>query len=70
MGKGTKYTKKLKLIVCGVDNSRLINATSFFRVTQLVIKKPYGFRHSPGDWVRIRIPEIAKFEWHPFTIRY
>ena len=41
-----------------------------FRVTQLVIKKPFSFKHSPGDWVFIKVPEIAMFEWHPFTIRY
>ena len=39
-----------------------------FRVTQLVIKKPFSFKHSPGDWVFIKVPEIAMFEWHPFTI--
>ena len=38
------------------------------RVTNLVIKKPPNFRFSPGDWVFIKIPAIARFEWHPFTI--
>ena len=38
------------------------------KVTGLVIKKPANFRHVPGDWVFVKIPEIAKFEWHPFTI--
>ncbi len=37
-------------------------------VTGLVVKRPYNFNFSPGDWVFIRIPEIALFEWHPFTI--
>ena len=41
---------------------------NFSRVTQLVIKKPYHFKHNPGDWVFIKIPQIANFEWHPFTI--
>ena len=40
----------------------------YFRVTELVIKKPDTFKHSPGDWVFIRVPQIAQFEWHPFTI--
>ena len=39
-----------------------------YRVTELVIRKPYRFKHSPGDWVFIKIPHIAKYEWHPFTI--
>lgn len=38
------------------------------KVTGLVIKKPANFRHVPGDWVFIKIPQIAKNEWHPFTI--
>ena len=38
------------------------------RVTHLIIKRPAGFNFSPGDWVRIKIPEVARFEWHPFTI--
>ena len=38
------------------------------KVTGLVIKKPNNFKHSPGDWVFIKIPQIARFEWHPFTI--
>jgi hypothetical protein len=42
----------------------------YFRVTKLKIKRPDGFKYEPGDWVFIRIPQIAKSEWHPFTIRY
>merc|ERR1719411_628914 len=38
------------------------------RVTNLIIKRPAGFNFSPGDWVFIKVPEIARFEWHPFTI--
>jgi len=34
----------------------------------LIIKRPAGFNFSPGDWVFIKIPEVARFEWHPFTI--
>ena len=37
-------------------------------VTYLKIKKPSKFNFSPGDWCFIKIPIIAKFEWHPFTI--
>jgi len=38
------------------------------RVTSLKIKKPPKFHYSPGDWVFIKVPAIAKYEWHPFTI--
>merc|ERR1719242_2642280 len=38
------------------------------RVTHLIIKRPAGFNFSPGDWVFIKIPQVARFEWHPFTI--
>lgn len=38
------------------------------RVVHLVIKRPHNFNFSPGDFVYIRIPDVAKTEWHPFTI--
>ena len=38
------------------------------RVVHLVIKRPPNFHFSPGDWVFVQIPEIARTEWHPFTI--
>ena len=38
------------------------------RVVHLVINRPPNFHFSPGDWVFIQIPEVAKTEWHPFTI--
>jgi predicted ferric reductase/Ca2+-binding EF-hand superfamily protein len=37
-------------------------------VTALVLDKPAGFDFSPGDYVFLRIPQIAKREWHPFTL--
>ena len=38
------------------------------RVVHLVIKRPPNFNFSPGDFVYIQIPDVAKTEWHPFTI--
>ena len=38
------------------------------RVTNLIIKRPHNFNFAPGDWVFVKIPTIARFEWHPFTI--
>ncbi len=37
-------------------------------VTRVEIAKPPGFTFDPGDYVFLRIPGIARHEWHPFTI--
>jgi len=37
-------------------------------VTELVIQRPPGFAYEPGAYVFAQVPEIAKHEWHPFTI--
>lgn len=37
-------------------------------VVHLVIKRPPNFEYNPGDWIYVLIPQIAKYEWHPFTI--
>jgi predicted ferric reductase/Ca2+-binding EF-hand superfamily protein len=37
-------------------------------VTRVELEKPPGFTHEPGDYIFIRIPALARFEWHPFTI--
>jgi predicted ferric reductase/Ca2+-binding EF-hand superfamily protein len=37
-------------------------------VTKLVVQKPPGFTFSAGDYVYLRVPAIARHEWHPFTI--
>lgn len=37
-------------------------------MTNLIIKRPHNFNFAPGDWVFVKIPAIAKSEWHPFTI--
>jgi NADPH oxidase 5 len=37
-------------------------------VTRLELEKPPGFKHRAGDYVFVRIAEIAKHEWHPFTL--
>jgi len=53
----------------GVGKSYIIEATVLAsKVTKLKIKRPDGFKYSPGDWAFIRIPTIANSEWHPFTI--
>ena len=37
-------------------------------VTRLELEKPAGFDFGPGDYVFLRVPAIAKHEWHPFTV--
>lgn len=37
-------------------------------VTRLELERPAGFRFEPGDYVFLRIPGVARYEWHPFTI--
>jgi predicted ferric reductase len=37
-------------------------------VTRLVIERPAAFRFQPGDYIFINLPNIAKHEWHPFTL--
>jgi len=37
-------------------------------VTRLELECPPGFKARPGDYAFLRIPRLARFEWHPFTI--
>jgi NADPH oxidase 5 len=37
-------------------------------VTRVELERPPGFDFDPGDYVFLRIPEIARGEWHPFTV--
>ncbi len=32
------------------------------------IERPCDFDFHAGDYIYVNIPEVAKFEWHPFTI--
>ena len=71
-GYGISYITEAKVLASRYVNaiiSSLSHTTFFIRVTALHIKRPDGFKYSPGDWVFIKIPKIARYEWHPFTIR-
>jgi NADPH oxidase 5 len=49
--------------------SRVVVATPLRSgVTRLEIERPPDFDFSPGDYVFLRIPRIARHEWHPFTV--
>ncbi|XP_030829321.1 NADPH oxidase 5 [Strongylocentrotus purpuratus] len=37
-------------------------------VTHLALTRPNRFHYKAGDYIFINIPQIAQYEWHPFTI--
>ncbi len=37
-------------------------------VTHVKLARPPGWNHQAGDYLFLRIPTIARHEWHPFTI--
>jgi predicted ferric reductase len=37
-------------------------------VTRLSIRRPPGFQQRAGDYLFLRVPHVARHEWHPFTI--
>ncbi len=37
-------------------------------VTNLQIARPPGWEHRAGDYLFLCVPELARHEWHPFTI--
>ena len=37
-------------------------------VTSVVLQKPKRLHFYPGDYLRLQIPVISRWEWHPFTI--
>ena len=32
------------------------------------LTRPECFNYQPGDYIFLKVPAIAKYEWHPFTI--
>lgn len=37
-------------------------------VVKLTIERPNGFHFLPTDYVFLNIPQVARYEWHPFTL--
>lgn len=37
-------------------------------VTSVVLEKPKRLRFFPGDYLRLQIPRLSRWQWHPFTI--
>jgi predicted ferric reductase/Ca2+-binding EF-hand superfamily protein len=49
--------------------SRVVSCTPLrSAVTRLEIERPPGFDFAAADYVFLRIPSIARHEWHPFTL--
>jgi ferredoxin-NADP reductase len=48
--------------------SRILEAVPMASgVTRLTFERPAGFDYAPGDYAFLRIPAVARHEWHPFT---
>ncbi len=58
----------LRLVRRGKESPILLAEPLRSGVTQLRLQKPKGFDFSAGDYAFIKVPAVAKHEWHPFTI--
>lgn len=38
------------------------------RVLALKLSKPKHFKYRSGNYIFINVPEISRFEWHPFSL--
>ncbi|XP_013785082.1 NADPH oxidase 5-like [Limulus polyphemus] len=64
-----EMTCKMRMVYTKQGQTCVLSGTLLpSKVIQLVVKRPRHFEFCPGDYVFIRIPVIAQFEWHPFTI--
>jgi predicted ferric reductase len=51
------------------EDCRLVKLTGLSSgVTRLEVERPHTFVHKAGDYAFVRICELARHEWHPFTI--
>jgi len=37
-------------------------------VTRVELDRPRGFAYAAGDYIFLRVPDVARHEWHPFTL--
>ncbi|KAI4468360.1 nadph oxidase [Holotrichia oblita] len=52
----------------GKNNTYITSGLLSGEVIALQIQRPLNFLFNPGDYIFVKIPEIAQYEWHPFTI--
>lgn len=52
----------------GKNNSYVTSGILSGEVIALQIQRPLNFDFNAGDYIFVKIPEIAHYEWHPFTI--
>jgi predicted ferric reductase/Ca2+-binding EF-hand superfamily protein len=51
------------------ERTHLLAATLYnCGVTRLDLARPWSFAYNPGDYVFLRLPQVARHEWHPFTL--
>jgi len=60
--------RAMGLSVRSRDTKILSTAPLRSDVTRIEIEKPPGFGHEAGDYAFLKIPGLARREWHPFTI--
>ncbi|ROT77418.1 hypothetical protein C7M84_003943 [Penaeus vannamei] len=70
---GTAFVMETCLRVAQVCSPRgqttIISASTLpSKVVRLAIRRPKDFEFQPGEYVYLRVPSIARYEWHPFTI--
>lgn len=51
------------------EPSHLLEATVLpAGVTRLRFDRPLGFKYDAGDFIFLKVPAVARSEWHPFTL--
>ena len=70
---GKCYIKEVNLFSSEVNLKSIKRTNQIYnyydyQVTNIVMTRPKYFDFQSGDYLFINIPEIAKYEWHPFTI--
>jgi len=58
----------VRLSIAQAPSRLLVAEPKASGVTHLEFECPPDFNYQPGDYVFIRIPVIARHEWHPFTL--
>lgn len=58
------WRRRRRAPACAVLSARALRSG----VTRLEIEKPPGFAYGPADYCFLRLPGVARREWHPFTI--